>query len=334
MIRSKDSFQALQIRETEGGTQTVISEFTNADLPAGDVMVDISYSDLNFKDGKVMEPGSRIAQYFPIIPGIDFVGVVTHSTNPLFTVGDRVVANGFGLGTDRDGGLAQRTCVPGSWLFRLPSQIEERHAAAIGTAGYTAALAVDTLLGTGLHPSAGPVLVTGAGGGFGSIVTMLLADAGFEVVASTGRMTELKDSLKMLGASRIVGRLSIDDTTFLNAPMWSAVVDSVGSKTLASALASTRYGGPVVTVGLAQGIDLPTTVLPFILRGVSLHGIDSVYASQERRQQAWKRLATTNWALLDSVTTIIGLNEAVKISQDIVRGKVHGRIVVDVHKKE
>jgi acrylyl-CoA reductase (NADPH) len=325
-------FRALQIREAGDTTRTFVTEFTDDDLPFGDVTVEVSYSDLNFKDGRVMQSGSRIAQHFPIVPGIDFVGVVTKSTNPLFAPGDRVTANGFGLGTDRDGGLTQRTRVPGSWLVRLPTGLEDRHAAAIGTAGYTAALAVDAILDAGVRPTNGPVLVTGSGGGVGTIAIMLLADAGFEVVSSTGRISQLSDSLKALGASHVVDRLSVDGQPDLAAPTWAAVIDSLGAGTLANALSATRYGGVVVAIGLAQGVDLSTTVLPFILRGVSLLGIDSVYAPMEKRQRAWNRLADIDRDLLDSVTILAGLDDAARVSQEIVAGRVHGRVVIDVRK--
>jgi acrylyl-CoA reductase (NADPH) len=329
MADQSRTFRALRISEAGDSTQTTVEELTDADLPGGDVTVDVSYSDLNFKDGKFMEPGARFVTHFPIVPGIDFVGSVTASANPEFVVGDRVVVNGYGLGTDRDGGLTQRTRVPGAWLTRVPKRLDDRRAAAIGTAGYTAGLAVDALADAGVLPSSGPVLVTGAGGGVGSIAIMLLSAAGYDVVASTGRADELGKSLTALGATEVVGRL--EDEGPLAGPGWAAAIDSVGSATLAAALAGTRYGGAVATVGLAGGIDLPTTVLPFILRSVSLLGIESVYASAERRRRAWARVANLDLDLLDSITTEVGLADAPRVSQDIVAGRVHGRVVVDVH---
>jgi acrylyl-CoA reductase (NADPH) len=328
---SEDRFCALQLLETSDSTRCAVTELSGSDLPSGDVTVEVRYSDLNFKDGRVMEPGSTLANQFPIIPGIDFVGTVTNSGSPLFTAGDRVVANGFGLGTDRDGGLTQRTRVPGSWLLPLPSGVNELRAAAIGTAGYTAALAVDRIHDAGVRPSSGPVLVTGAGGGVGSVAVMLLARAGFEVVASTRRAQQLHDALVRLGATTVIGELPSRDQG-LATPTWAAAVDCVGSSTLASALAATRYGGAVAAVGLAQGTDLPTTVLPFILRGVSLIGIDSVYASMDRRRRAWARAADCDLQLLDSITSVVGLDDAARVSQDLVAGRVHGRVVVDVHR--
>jgi acrylyl-CoA reductase (NADPH) len=325
-------FHAVRIHRVGDSTRVSVDKLTDDDLPWGDVEVDVSYSDLNFKDGKVMEAGSPIPQHLPIVPGIDFVGTVTHSSSPLFAVGDEVVANGFGLGTDRDGGLTQRTRVPGAFLLALPSRLDQRRAAAIGTAGYTAGLAVEAILEAGVRPSNGPVLVTGAGGGVGTIAIAVLAQAGFDVVASTGRADQLRDSLLRLGAREIIGRLPAEAGEGLATPTWSAVVDSVGSTTLASALAATRYGGVVAAVGLAQGIDLPSTVLPFILRGVSLVGIDSVYASECRRRRAWDRLANVDHELLDSITSVVGLEDAASVSQDVVAGRVHGRVVVDVHK--
>lgn len=308
-----------------------MSELTSSDLPEGDVTIDIRYSDLNFKDGRVMEPGSTIPVRHPITPGIDFAGTVTESANPRFVPGDKVLVNGFGLGTDRDGGLAQRTRVPGAWLTMIPRELDEWHAAAIGTAGYTAALSIDALIHAGVRPGGGPILVTGAGGGVGTISTMLLAAAGFEVVASTGR-PELASSLQRLGATEVIGRLPTISEIGLAPMRWGGVIDSVGSTTLAAALASTRYSGVVAAVGLAQGIDLPTTVLPFLLRGIALLGIDSVYASAERRRRAWDRLTGVDKDLLASIVTVVGLEDAARVSQDIVAGRVHGRVVVDVNR--
>jgi acrylyl-CoA reductase (NADPH) len=324
------SFRALRICTAGGSTATSVVELTQADLPEGDVTVEVSYSDLNFKDGRFMEPGSTLPAYLPITPGIDFVGRVSASSHPAFIVGDRVLANGFGLGTDRDGGLTQRTRVPGAWLLPIPRPLDEQRAAAIGTAGYTAALAVDALLDAGVHPGGGPVLVTGAGGGVGTIAIMLLAAAGFEVVASTGRAEQLRDSLKRLGAADVIGRLPTDNGD-LAEPKWAGAIDSVGSRTLATVLSETRYGGAVAAVGLAEGMDLPSSVLPFILRGLSLLGMESVYTSMPRRQRAWARAADVDHALLDAITTVVGLEDAPQVSQDIVAGRVHGRVVVDVH---
>ena len=324
------AFRALRIERAGDSTATSAVELTDADLPEGDVTVDVAFSDLNYKDGRFMEPGCPFLTVVPIVPGIDFVGTVAVSANPAFVVGDRVLATGYGMGTDRDGGLTQRTRVPGAWLIPTPRQLDDRQAAAVGTAGYTAALSVDALLDAGTRPSDGPVLVTGAGGGVGSIATMLLAAAGFEVIASTGRADELGDSLRNLGATDVIGRIDAGEDPLAD-PRWAAAIDSVGSRTLAAALAGTRYGGAVATVGLAGGIDLPTSVLPFILRSVSLLGIESVYASTERRQRAWARVSNLDVKLLDSVTTVVGLDEAPKVSQDVVAGRVHGRVVVDVH---
>lgn len=330
MNKTGSSFSALRISETDDSTETSVVELTDKDLPDGDVTVEVSYSDLNFKDGRFMEPGSRLPAYFPITPGIDLVGRVSASSHPAFVVGDRVLANGFGLGTDRDGGLAQQTRVPGAWLMPVPRRLDEKRAAAIGTAGYTAALAIDAITDAGVLPSSGPILVTGAGGGVGTIAIMLLAAAGFDVVASSGRAEEVGASLTHLGAKEVIGRLDTSNGDFA-APVWAGAIDSVGSRTLATVLAETRYGGAVAAVGLAEGMDLPSCVLPFILRGISLLGIDSVYASRERRQRAWARVAEVDHGLLDSITTVVGLKDAPRVSQDIVAGRVHGRVVVDVH---
>jgi acrylyl-CoA reductase (NADPH) len=257
---------------------------------------------------------------------------VTESANPRFVPGDKVVVNGFGLGTDRDGGLAQRTRVPGAWLMPIPRGLSEWHAAAIGTAGYTAALAIDAMIDAGVRPESGPILVTGAGGGVGTISTILLSAAGFDVVASTGRGDELAASLERLGATEVIGRLTVSSEIGLASMRWAGVIDSVGSSTLAAAIASTRYSGVVAAVGLAGGIDLPTTVLPFLLRGIGLLGIDSVYASTERRQRAWDRLSVIDQDLLASIVTVVGLEDAWRVSQDVVAGRVHGRVVVDVNR--
>lgn len=329
--RHDGTFRALRILKAGDTSKTSLCELTSSDLAEGDVTIEISYSDLNFKDGRVMEPGSTIPARLPITPGIDFAGTVTESANPRFIAGDKVVANGFGLGTDRDGGLAQRTRVPGAWLTPIPRGLSEWHAAAIGTAGYTAALAIDALIDAGVRPDSGPILVTGAGGGVGTISTILLSAAGFEVVASTGRGDELSASLKRLGATEVIGRLTVTSDIGLAPMRWAGVIDSAGSNTLAAAIASTRYSGVVAAVGLAQGIDLPTTVLPFLLRRVSLLGIDSVYASAQHRRRAWDRLSGIDQGLLASIVTVVGLEDAWRISQDVVAGRVHGRVVVDVH---
>lgn len=329
--RTDGAFRALRISKAGDTTRTSVSELTSSDLPEGDVTIDVRYSDLNFKDGRVMEPGSTIPTHLPITPGIDFAGTVAESTNPRFVPGDKVLVNGFGLGTDRDGGLAQRTRVPGAWLTPIPRGLDEWHAAAIGTAGYTAALAINAMIDAGLRPDSGPILVTGAGGGVGTISTMLLSAAGFEVVASTGRADELASSLKRLGATEVIGRLTTISEVGLAPMKWGGAIDSVGSSTLAAALASTRYSGVVAAVGLAGGIDLPTTVLPFLLRGIALLGIDSVYASAERRRRAWDRLSGIDRDLLASIVTVVGLDDAARVSQDIVAGRVHGRVVVDVN---
>lgn len=301
-------------------------------LAPGAVTVEVLYSSINYKDGLALCGKPGVVRVWPLIAGIDFVGVVTASADPRWNVGDTVIQNGAGLGERLHGGLAERARVDGATLVRLPEGLSASEAAAIGTAGFTAMLAVLALERNGVAPESGPVLVTGAAGGVGSVAISLLAGRGFEVHASTGRTDELGDYLRSLGASRLLNRAELSAAGKpLQTQRWAGVVDSVGSATLANALAQTNYGGVVAACGLAQGADLPTTVMPFILRAVTLAGINSVEAPVSLREEAWQRLAhDLDLAQLQAMTTTITLDEAVGAAERILAGGVHGRTVVDV----
>ena len=307
------------------------TSFDEADLMEGDVTVAVSHSTVNYKDGLALTGSSPVVRRWPMIPGIDFAGTVTESTHDGIAAGDSVVLNGWGVGETHLGGYAQRARVPGEWLVPLPDAFTAAQAMAIGTAGYTAALCVQALERHGVTPSDGPVLVTGATGGVGSVAVALLATAGFEVVASTGKADEA-GYLKELGAADILDRAELSEP---GRPMgkerWGAAVDSVGSHTLANVLAGTRYGGTVAACGLAQGMDLPGSVAPFILRGVTLAGVDSVMAPRPVRLDAWARLARDLApATLDAITETRPLADAPALAEDILAGRIRGRVVLEV----
>jgi acrylyl-CoA reductase (NADPH) len=324
-------FRALLIEKTDAGQRVEIASLDDARLPEGDVTVRVEWSTLNYKDALALTGRSPVVRKFPMIPGIDLAGVVAESAHAGFRPGDRVVLNGFGVGESHFGGLAERARVSGDWLVRLPDAFTTRQAAAIGTAGYTAMLALLALEGHGLRPGTGDVLVTGAAGGVGSVAVALLAKAGHRVVASTGRPAEA-GYLRSLGAAEILDRAALAAPGKpLQKERWAGVVDAVGSHTLANACAQVRSGGAVAACGLAGGMDFPSTVAPFILRGVTLYGIDSVMAPMERRREAWTRLATgLDPALLESMTRRITLGEAVASAEELLAGRVRGRLVVDV----
>jgi len=303
------------------------------DLPAGDVELRIDYSTLNYKDALALCNQSPIVRTWPMVAGIDAAGVVEHSTHPGFQPGDAVVLNGWGLGETRWGGLAQRTRAPGDWLVKLPASLTPRAAAAIGTAGYTAAMCVQALEQHGLTPNDGPILVTGATGGVGSIAIVLLARAGFEVHALTGKTTD-QAYLTGLGATTVLDRATFAQP---GKPMqkerFAGVVDALGSQALANACAQVKRNGAVAACGLAMGMDFPASVAPFILRGITLYGIDSVYASLARRQAAWTRLANgLDAALLAVIAHEIGLSETVPAAEKMLAGQMTGRFVVDVNR--
>jgi acrylyl-CoA reductase (NADPH) len=327
-------FSALLISKTDEGQTVEVAQLDEGRLPEGDVVIDVEYSTLNYKDGLAITGRSPVVRKWPMVPGIDLAGTVSESGHADWKAGDKVVLNGFGVGETHWGGLAQKARLKGDWLIALPAGISARQAMAIGTAGYTAALCVDALAKAGVTPDKGEVLVTGATGGVGSVAIALLAKAGFTVAASSGKASEA-DYLKQLGASVIIDR---NELSAPGKPMqkerWAGVVDSVGSHTLANACAQTRYGGAVAACGLAQGMDFPASVAPFILRGVSLLGVDSVMAPKAPRLAAWARLAKDlDMALLDVIGgQEIGLSGAVAAANDLMDGKVRGRIVVNVNK--
>ncbi|MCB1686847.1 MAG: oxidoreductase [Halioglobus sp.] len=326
-------FSGILINKDESGQSVAVGEITEAQLPEGDVTIDVEYSTLNYKDGLAITGSSPVVRKFPMVPGIDLAGVVSASSHADWKKGDSVVLNGWGVGESHWGGLAQKARLNGDWLVPLPKAFSSRQAMAIGTAGYTASLCVEALLKQGVTPDQGEILVTGATGGVGSVAVALLTKAGFTVVAATGKASE-GDYLKGLGATEIIDRA---DLSAAGKPMqrerWAGVIDSVGSHTLANACAQTRYGGVVAACGLAQGMDFPGSVAPFILRGVSLVGIDSVMAPKPPRIAAWKRLAQDlDIAKLDVIATEIGLAEAIPAAAKLLEGKVRGRIVVDVNK--
>jgi len=327
-------FSALLIEKGDAGQTVGVADLDEAQLPAGPddtVSVDVEYSTLNYKDALAITGKSPVVRSFPMIPGIDLAGVVTQSSHADWNTGDRVVLNGWGVGETHWGGLAQRARLNGDWLIPLPAAFTMRQAMAIGTAGYTASLCVDALLRHGVSPDRGEVLVTGATGGVGSVAIALLRAAGFTVAAATGKSSE-EPYLKQLGAQTVLDRAELSAA---GKPMqkerWAGVVDTVGSHTLANACAQMRYGGAVAACGLAQGMDFPATVAPFILRGVSLLGIDSVMAPRKPRLAAWERLARDlDAGALDSIAREIGLAEAIAVAGDLMDGAVRGRVVVDV----
>jgi acrylyl-CoA reductase (NADPH) len=324
-------FQAL-VLEKEPEFRATVRAVDDSFLPEGDVTVAVEYSTLNYKDGLAITNKSPVVRSWPMVAGIDGAGAVVESSSPQWRAGDAFVLNGFGVGETHKGCLAARARLKSQWLVRRPAAFSARQAMAIGTAGYTAMLCVLALERHGVRPGNGEVLVTGATGGVGSVAIALLAKLGHQVVAATGKAAEA-DYLKALGASAIVDRAELAAPGKpLQKERWSAVVDAVGSHTLANALAQTRYGGAVACCGLAQGLDLPGSVAPFILRGIALLGIDSVMAPMALRDQAWSRLASDlDPGLLERMTTEIALDDAVGAAQKLMAGQVRGRIVVRTH---
>jgi acrylyl-CoA reductase (NADPH) len=327
----KSRFRAILIKK-DGDKQSVEEvELTPNDLMEGDVTVAVSHSTVNYKDGLVLSGRAPVVRRFPMIPGVDLAGTVEVSSHADFKAGDKVVLNGFGLSETHYGGYSELARVKGDWLVPLPACFTPAQAMAIGTAGYTAMLSVLALEDAGVTPTRGPVVVTGAAGGVGSVAVSLLAKLGYRVIASTGRQQE-ESYLKSLGASEIIPRSELAaDPRPLGKERWAGAVDSVGSKTLANVIASTSYGGAVAACGLAGGMDLPTSVAPFILRGVSLHGIDSVQMPMPRRQQAWQRLARDlDVEKLSRMTTTLPLSAVRNAAADILASKVRGRLVVEL----
>jgi acrylyl-CoA reductase (NADPH) len=310
-----------------------IKSVAESALPAGDVTVRIDYSTINYKDALAITGKGPVVRRFPMVPGIDFCGRVEESSNPAYARGDRVVLNGWGVGETHWGGLAQVARVSGDWLVPLPSALSARQAMAIGTAGYTAMLCVIALERHGIAPGSGEILVTGAAGGVGSVAIALLSKLGFRVAAMTGRLSE-SDFLKQLGAAEVIDRGSYATAGKpLAKERWAAAIDVVGSHTLVNVCASLRYGGIVAACGLAGGMDFPGTVAPFILRGVTLAGIDSVMRPRVDRIEAWRRLAQDlDVARLDQLTEEISLSEAIERASRFLGGQVRGRLVVDVNR--
>lgn len=326
-------FSAILISKDETGQKVEVTQIDEADLPEGDVTIDVEYSTLNYKDGLAITGKGPVVRKWPMVPGIDLVGTVTESSHADWKAGDKVVLNGWGVGETHWGGLAQKARLKGDWLVPLPANFTGKQAMSIGTAGYTAALCVEALVSHGVTPDQGEILVTGATGGVGSFAVALLAKLGYNVVAATGKASE-GDYLKKLGATSIIDRAELSEPGKpFQRERWAGVVDSVGSATLANALAATKYGGAVAACGLAQGSDLPTTVMPFILRGVSLLGIDSVMAPKAKRLTAWARLGSDlDAALLEDIGNEVSLAEAIQAAADLIDGKVRGRVVVDVNR--
>lgn len=326
-------FRALVVDKVDDGVVADLRDLDEAELPDGDVTVEVAYSTVNYKDGLAVTGRGPVVRKYPMVPGIDFAGTVTESRHPDFSPGDRVVLNGWGVGESHWGGYAGKARLRGDWLVPLPSAFDPAQAMAIGTAGYTAMLAVLALERHGVTPDRGDVIVTGASGGVGSVAVAVLGKLGYRVLASTGRPEEA-DYLRRLGAAEIIDRKELSSPGKpLGKERWAGAIDGVGSHTLANVLASTRYGGMVTACGLAQGMDLPASVAPFIFRAVTLTGIDSVMAPKELRLQAWSRLAA-DLAIdkLETMTAEVGLGGVPQVAQDILAGRIRGRVVVDVRR--
>ena len=324
-------FRAMLINE-KGTNSSQVTELEMEQLPDNDVLVNIDYSTLNYKDALAITGKGPVVRQFPMVPGIDLAGQVVSSKSAHFKQGDYVLLNGWGVGENYWGGLSQYASVKPEWLIPLPDGLTTKAAMSLGTAGYTAMLCVQAIAKHGLMPEDGDILVSGAAGGVGSIATFLLAQRGYSVTASTGRPEDDAYLLK-LGAKKVIARSQLNEAGKpLQKEQWAGAIDVAGSHTLANICASIQYGGAVAACGLAQGMDLPATVAPFILRGVSLLGIDSVYQPVERRLQAWQALAKEmNATVLDEVTTVVSLSNVVEKSHLLLEGKVRGRLVVDVN---
>jgi acrylyl-CoA reductase (NADPH) len=328
-----DSFKALVLEESDGAVTPAIRDLGLSDLPAGNVTVAIDYSDLNYKDGMVVRNIGRLVRTFPHVPGVDFAGTVETSESPDFRPGDRIVLTGWRVGEAHWGGYAQKARVDAGWLVPLPDGLSAQQAMAVGTAGFTAMLAIDALEAHGLEPGTGDVLVTGAAGGVGSVAVAILAQRGYQVVASTGRAA-LADYLRDLGAATVIDRREFSGAPPrpLERERWAGCVDSVGSTTLAMVLAQMKYGCSVAACGLAAGNDLPASVIPFLLRGVNLLGIDSVMQPAANRARIWQRIATELSAdRLAAMTQIRPLTDVPHLADEILKGAVRGRVVIDVN---
>jgi acrylyl-CoA reductase (NADPH) len=332
-LKVSETFKAIVIDEVDGKHKGTLTDLTLSDLPDEAVLVDVSHSTVNYKDGLAVSGKGKIARSLPMVGGIDLAGSIAESSAGEWRAGERVLVNGFGMSEKYWGGYSQKARVKPEWLVRIPDAFSNEQAMAIGTAGYTAMLCVLAIEDHGTKPSDGPVLVTGASGGVGSTAVMLLSALGYEVVAASGRSDENEAFLKGLGASRLISREELArDAKPLEAESWAAVVDSVGDAVLATALAQTKYEGIVAACGLAGGAGLKTTVMPFILRGVTLRGVDSVMASQQRRQRAWDRLAELVDAnKLAEIYSVEPMDRIPQLAEDIVAGKIRGRVVIDLN---
>ncbi|WP_236794976.1 MDR family oxidoreductase [Amycolatopsis sp. GM8] len=326
-------FTAILVDKTDTDYRAELRELDEAELPEGEVTVRVAYSTLNYKDALAITGKGPIVRRWPMVPGIDLAGVVEHSDSPAYAPGDRVLVNGWGIGESHWGGLAQRARVRADWPILLPANLTEQQAMTIGTAGYTAMLSLMALEAHGLTPGDGDILVTGANGGVGGFAISLLAHNGYSVIASTGRPAEA-DYLKSLGATTIIDRAELSEPGRpLGKERWAGAIDSVGSHTLANVCASTRAEGAVAACGMAQGLDLPATVAPFILRGVSLLGINSVTQPQAKRVTAWERLSRElDLDQLPEMSREIGLSESITAASDLLDGRIRGRLVVDVNR--
>ncbi len=324
-------FKAIRIDKADKGTTAALTQFDEAELMDGDVTVRVEWSTLNYKDGLALTGKAPVVRRFPMIAGIDFAGTVEQSSHPQWKPGDRVICTGWGMGETHLGAYAEKARVKGDWLVALPDGLSAREAMAIGTAGFTAMLAVIALEKHDLTPDRGPVVVTGAAGGVGSVAIAVLAKLGYHVIASTGRSAEA-DYLKSLGAAEVIDRNELSAPAKpLGKERWAGGIDSVGSNTLANLLSMTKYGGVIAACGLAAGMDLPTSVAPFILRGVSLVGIDSVMCPQLARQAAWKRLASDlDRRKLAEITHEIGFDQVIEAGARILAGQIRGRLVVKI----
>lgn len=322
--------KAIVINKEDNNYSASLSTIENSDLPNENVSIDVLYSTLNYKDGLAITGKGPVVRSFPMVPGIDLVGTVTNSTSDEFKNGDNVILNGFGVGEKHWGGLAQKAALNSDWLIPLPTGISPKQAMQIGTAGYTAMLSVIALEKQGITPESGEILVTGANGGVGSFAIYLLNQLGYNVTAATGRLDQSK-YLKELGAKQVIDRNELSNPGKpLQKERFAAAIDSVGSHTLANICASLKYGGVVTACGLAQGMDLPASVAPFILRGVSLIGIDSVMRPKADRIEAWDRLAKLVSAdYLDKISTEISLEHAIDNAERLMQGKIRGRVVVN-----
>jgi acrylyl-CoA reductase (NADPH) len=329
---SMDTFRALVVDKNDDGVVVELRNLTTDELPAGELLVKVVYSSINYKDALACIPNGNIVTTYPFIPGIDLAGIVITSQDDRFQEGDEILVTGYGLGVSQFGGYSEYARIPAEWAVKLPQGLSLKEAMILGTAGFTAALSVHELQESGISPDQGPILVTGATGGVGSLAVAILAKLGYEVIASTGK-SQMKDYLLSLGATRVISREELipAKTRSLNKQQWAGVVDCVGGKSLTSILSSTQYSGAVAISGLTGGVDIATTVLPFIIRGIRLIGIDSVFAPMEQRLAIWRRLASElKPDSLETICTEISLGQIPDVIPSILGGLSQGRIVVKI----